>query len=168
MSNYFENCTTMAELKAEYRRLAMANHPDRGGDAEVMKAINNAYEAAFKRIESAQPTRPNTNTDDSKKNATEAPGAFIAIIDKLIRLDGLVVELCGEWLWISGDTRRHKDALKSAGCYWSVGKSMWYWRPFWAAHHGKSKATMSDIRTKYGSQTFSRGYESRAVAAIEA
>ena len=28
---YFTNCKTLDELKAEYRRLAMANHPDRGG-----------------------------------------------------------------------------------------------------------------------------------------
>ena len=33
---YFTNCKTLDELKAEYRRLAMANHPDRGGDMETM------------------------------------------------------------------------------------------------------------------------------------
>ena len=166
---YFENCFTMAELKAEYRRLAMANHPDRGGDAEVMKAINNAYEAAFKRIESAQPCRQSDNTTEGKKNASEAPSAFIAIIDKLIKLDGLNVELCGEWLWISGNTKPHKDELKAAGCFWAAQKNMWYWRPFWAAHHGKSSKSMSDIRAKYGSQTFNRyGRESRGVAALEA
>ena len=36
---YFESCKTLDELKAEYRRLAMANHPDRGGDVETMKQI---------------------------------------------------------------------------------------------------------------------------------
>ena len=31
MANYFENVKTLNDLKAEYRRLAMANHPDLGG-----------------------------------------------------------------------------------------------------------------------------------------
>ena len=31
---YFESCKTLDDLKKEYRRLAMMNHPDRGGDLE--------------------------------------------------------------------------------------------------------------------------------------
>ena len=42
---YFTNIHTLDELKREYRRLAFANHPDRGGDVETMKAINAEYEA---------------------------------------------------------------------------------------------------------------------------
>ena len=36
MANYFENVKTLNDLKAEYRRLAMANHPDLGGRTAVM------------------------------------------------------------------------------------------------------------------------------------
>ena len=32
---------TLDELKAQYRKLAMMHHPDRGGDLDTMKAINN-------------------------------------------------------------------------------------------------------------------------------
>ena len=31
------------EIERLYKRLAMQHHPDRGGNAEVMKAINEAY-----------------------------------------------------------------------------------------------------------------------------
>ena len=31
------------EIERLYKRLAMRHHPDRGGDAEYMKAINEAY-----------------------------------------------------------------------------------------------------------------------------
>ena len=44
---YFTNCGSLEELKKEFRRLAMIHHPDRGGDVEVMKAINNEYDALF-------------------------------------------------------------------------------------------------------------------------
>lgn len=44
---FFENVRTLDELKAEYRRLAMKHHPDRGGDVETMKAINAEHDALF-------------------------------------------------------------------------------------------------------------------------
>ena len=44
---YFVNCKSLDELKKEFRRLAMENHPDRGGDAEVMALINAEYEKLF-------------------------------------------------------------------------------------------------------------------------
>ena len=72
-----------------------------------------------------------------------------------MKLDGLTVELCGCWLWISGNTKEHKEALKAAGCRWSKPKSMWYWRhPEDGRSYYRSKSTMADIRTKYGSQVF--------------
>lgn len=44
---YFTNCRTLDELKKEYRRLAMLNHPDHGGDTATMQAINSEYDAVF-------------------------------------------------------------------------------------------------------------------------
>ena len=44
---YFTSCTTLDELKKEYRRLAMIHHPDVGGDTATMQAINAEFEAAF-------------------------------------------------------------------------------------------------------------------------
>ena len=38
---------TADEIEAAYRRLAMANHPDRGGDGARMAAINAARDAAL-------------------------------------------------------------------------------------------------------------------------
>lgn len=37
---YFQNIHSLAELKKQYRTLALANHPDKGGSTEVMQRIN--------------------------------------------------------------------------------------------------------------------------------
>ena len=44
---YFNGVSGLDELKKEYRRLSMINHPDRGGDIETMKAINAEHDELF-------------------------------------------------------------------------------------------------------------------------
>lgn len=54
MKKYFETCKTLDELKAEYRKSALANHPDAGGSKEAMQEINAAYGEAFERLKAQQ------------------------------------------------------------------------------------------------------------------
>lgn len=41
---YFNKVKSVEELKTMYKKLAKENHPDMGGDVEVMKAINNEFD----------------------------------------------------------------------------------------------------------------------------
>ena len=41
------------ELDIKYRRLAMNNHPDRGGDTDLMKKINTAYQILSSKVSPA-------------------------------------------------------------------------------------------------------------------
>lgn len=161
---YFINIKTLDELKAEYRRLAMRHHPDKGGDLETMKAINAEHDELFEVLKKQH----NAGADEYHQT-TETAEMFRDIIDLLLTLDGLEIELCGSWLWIGGNTKEHKDALKEAGCKWSQSKGLWYWRhPEDGRKWRKTKTTMGDIRTKYGSQVFTAGGERGGYAAIGA
>ena len=60
MNRYFKQCTTLEELKAEYKKLVMKHHPDRGGDTATMQEINAEYDEAFPRQKRARPTRKRT------------------------------------------------------------------------------------------------------------
>lgn len=44
---YFKNIKSFEDLKIQYKTLLKANHPDNGGDAEVMKEINVQFDALF-------------------------------------------------------------------------------------------------------------------------
>lgn len=44
---YFQNIHSLADLKKEYRRLAMLHHPDKGGDTAVMQQVNTEFEKLF-------------------------------------------------------------------------------------------------------------------------
>lgn len=156
MKKYFENCKTLEELKAEYRRLAKRHHPDCGGDAETMKEINNQYETAFDSM---------NNRTKSDRQTSETAAEFIAVMDALMKLQGIMVELCGSWLWISGDTKPVKDELKAAGCRWASKKSMWYWHPSdQAPKHRRGSSSMDQIRSKYGSRVLGRREDELRVA----
>lgn len=149
---YFENVQTLDDLKRAYRLLAMKHHPDVGGDLATMTAINNEHDELFELLKKQQ----NAKAQDGKTYATtETPEEFREIIETLLRMDGLEVELCGSWLWIGGETKKHKEALKAAGCRWSRKKGLWYW------HHAedgsrrhRGSKSMEEIRETYGSQTF--------------
>lgn len=158
---YFANCKTLDELKKEYRRLAMIHHPDHGGDTATMQAINGEYSEAFARLKDQH----NAAADEAHQT-TETPEEFITIISQLLRFPGLIVELCGSWLWITGETYAIKDQLKAAGCRWSSSKKAWYWHHPEDGHRWhKGTATMADIRDKYGSQTYKGRTAAEAITA---
>lgn len=144
---FFNHCNTLDELKAEYRKLALANHPDHGGDLETMKRINAEHDSRFEQLKSAH------NTANPDHQTSETAEEFRAVINVLMSLAGITVELCGRWLWISGDTKPHRDALKAAGCRWSQNKKMWSWHHSeeWSKYR-KGSSSMNQIRNKYGSQ----------------
>lgn len=145
---YFSNCATLDDLKAEYRKLAMKWHPDRkGGDLKTMQAINAAYDKAFARL-----SRQGGTAD------AEQPEAWRDAVAAIINLDGIEIELVGSWVWVSGETKRHKDALKAAGYRWSGKRRMWYWRAGGSKRRWRhSSATYAELCDKYGCETVKAG-----------
>ena len=169
MTKYFVNCRTLDELKKVYKHLAQKHHPDVGGDTRTMQEINAEYEARFEVLKRSQNEQAAEDTTGKARATTESAGDFIAIIDHLLKLDGLEIELCGRWLWIGGDTKKHKEALKACGCRWSSSKKLWNWH---FAEDGdkwhRGSKSMSQIRSKYGSTTFTRGGSSAGADALPA
>lgn len=157
MTKYFVSCRTLDELKKVYKHLAQKHHPDVGGDTRTMQEINAEYEARFEVLKRSQNEQAAEDTTGKARATTESAGDFIAIIDHLLKLDGLEIELCGRWLWIGGETKKHKEALKACGCRWSSSKKLWNWH---FAEDGdkwhRGSKSMSQIRSKYGSTTFTR------------
>lgn len=158
---YFAGCADLQALKARYRELAKAHHPDlhpEEGD-EIMKAINAEYDELVRRLSHVAPDGRTEATAEQAQNAADMATAYRDAVYKIINLDGIEIELCGSWLWVSGDTYKHRDALKAAGYRWASGKKMWYWRAEeYAARHSRRKTSIDDIRAKYGSERVTGSY----------
>ncbi len=89
----------------------------------------------------------------------------MGIIEKLIHMDGIEIEICGSWVWVTGNTRAHKDELKALAFRWSSNKAAWYFHRDGYRKRSKKSLTLDEIRDYYGSEKIEkkRG-ESIAVA----
>ena len=151
---YFDGLGTVGEVKSEYRNLAKANHPDRGGDTATMQRINAEYRAKLESLH-GQVSLGSDGKEHTYYYNAEVEQEVMDKIAELLGLDlpGCEVELVGTWVWVSGDTKPVKELLKQAGCRWHSKRSRWYWRRF-TYRRKYSGLSMSQLRSAYGSQRF--------------
>ena len=152
---YFKDLNSMEAVKKQYRKLAMKYHPDRGGNEEIFKAINNEYEEAMEIAKANETKKAKTKKEeDFIKSQYMNSKNFRNIIDKLIILEGIEIEITGTWLWLRGNTYKYKEYLKSEfNAQWSKSKKCWFISPNkdFRKTRGYKGKNMSDIRNIYGS-----------------
>ena len=168
-ADYFSSCHCIEELKELYRQLALKNHPDRGGVEEVMKAINASFDVYFERLKNihmkpVKEGQPQPTAYEEKyytaSQATEETGEqFRAIINALLSLKGCKVELIGRWIWITGDTRQHKEKLKELGCRYCPKKQAWNYHHPSDASRSRRPHQMDELRTMYRTATIIKDEE---------
>lgn len=146
---YFDGCTSLDEVKQLYKKLAMQYHPDReGGDKAIMQEINLEYES----IRKNPMFKYWKKTEETRKDFVEFP----EIINKIIGLQGIVKEVCGRWLYISGQTYKYRSKFKDAGFTYSNDKKLWYFRPKDQKSNNREPHSMDYIRKKFGSDVFTQ------------
>ena len=144
---FFKECSTLDEVKATYKKLAMQYHPDRGGDTATMQEINKEYAYATARVIKGA-NLSQEETDHEIRFSEE----YRKIIEQIIHLPGIVIELVGLWIWVTGDTRPVKAELKAAGLFFASKKVAWYYRSADLKEFRGGKKSLDEIRSKYGSE----------------
>ena len=160
--NWFEGCETVNDVRAIYRKAALKWHPDRGGDQEMMKLLNLAYEVALKG------RHGETSTDTEGREHTYYYNAdlereLMAKVSELIKIKGIVIDLVGVWLWIGGETKAHKEELKTLGCRWHSGRALWFWRKQGYRSTYAKNMSMEDLKAAYGC----RGFEGASETSLQ-
>lgn len=148
---YFQGLTSESEIKARYKELAKKNHPDLGGCLETMKIINAQYEKVMtgayqKAGKSISEIDELLKQDEALRNA----------LNSIVHLEEIIIEICGSWLWVNGNTKIYKDTLKANSFKWSQNKACWYWHPPTYKRLHRKKFSMDEIRTLHGSLAIER------------
>lgn len=148
---YFNDCTTIAEVKTLYKKLAKENHPDTGGDTATMQAINREYGFACASI-----AKGNNLSDEEANNEIKLSEEYRKVIEQIIRLQGITIEAVGHWIWVTGNTYAVRKELKAAGLFFAPQKGAWYYRSELYKTKGSGKS-LAEIKAKYGSETIRQG-----------
>lgn len=145
---YFKNISTVEEIKKHYKKLAIENHPDKGGSTEKMQDINNQYQDALKSCHGKK------TGDKSYKYMKDVEQEIMDKLQQLIKLDGLKFALIGYWLWVTGETKKNKDTLKSNDLKWHSKRKCWYYKPRDWKNSRRSNSSLEELAGKYGYSEF--------------
>ena len=144
--------TDIKQLKFIYHQLAKKYHSDLNQvkNDTMMQLLNNCYSWAKDNLPICVDTQQATN--DISSDIEQA-------IDAIKHLQNINIELCGSWLWVTGNTKQYKDIFKQNNFRWSPKKSSWYFAPQSDKKYKyRGKKTLDEIRTFYGSKTINKTY----------
>lgn len=133
MFEELKTAKNIQELKRVYKKLAKKYHPDLGGSEEDFKKLNSFYQELLSK-----------NQYDFKIDLE-----IENVISEILHFD-LLIEIVGSWIWISGDSKPHKEDLKKANFKWHSKRKKWYWTNQEKRRATHSKEDFETIKEKYG------------------
>lgn len=142
---YFENITSIENLKKEYKKLCFRFHPDlNGGDSRPMQEINAEYEFLLENLAKEFNTDPEQDFTYNWEN-----DRFAEIIQKIITFK-MDIEIIGSWIWCF-NSFEYKDILKEIGFWFSKSKRAWVYS---GSKKSRSRGhySMDGLREKWGSE----------------
>ena len=141
-----EGSVTSEIVRAAYLAACKRYHPDLNpAGSEMMKLVNEARDS----LKEAKYPLEQSNESDPYDYGAEICEA----LNKIIHLLNIKIEICGSWVWVSGNTKEHWLLFKEAGFRFSGPKKMVYFRPEdQNRKYRKGSMTMEEIREKYGAQ----------------
>jgi curved DNA-binding protein CbpA len=146
--DYFENVENLEGLRKEYHRLAFINHPDKGGDLKIMQLINDQYDKMSKLLIS----NDESFSEGRKEYEQQVSEELRERLNRIIRLTGIMIELIGSWIWITGNTFAVRDTLKAEGYKFSHPKAAWYWHKGDYFKKSGVLLSMDEMRELWGQQ----------------
>lgn len=148
-------------LRNEFKKLCFKLHPDKGGNETDFKNMQNEFEKILKSFSGKKQNYQEQNNQEQKEQNefnysynSDFEKELMNIIINLVNYSDLNLEVCGVWLWVTGDTKKHKDLLKSLNLRFHAKKLCWFF-----CDYNESKKTfrskeldMNEIRIKHGSK----------------
>ena len=109
--------------------LVVKYHPDNGGSNDILAEINAEYDNLFRHFKQGY-----VHSDEYQKTSERQRQSYDTLKDqkiremviKLSRIPDIIIEICGVWIWVSGNTYSCKEELKELGLHYARQKNCWY------------------------------------------
>jgi len=113
-------------LKAEFKRLIFYYHPDRN-DSEDATRITQEIISEYNYLLNTSDFSTSAIDFDIENEFCERD-TYLNIINTLSKIDGIIIEVIGHWIWVSGNTFANKEILKELKFMFASKKKMWFYR----------------------------------------
>lgn len=145
---YFKNVKTIQELKKQYRDLVLKYHPDLNtkDTTNIMQDINLQYNELFNKVKNSF---VNAEGNIYNKENTENIDDFKNILNKIITFKDCKIEIIGNWIWVSGNTKYYKEILKSLKFKWIKNKEAWAYHQDKYYKKTKNEYTLEELRNSF-------------------
>jgi len=141
-------------LTKAYKKAIFKHHPDHGGTSESFIELQNAY--AYLMHELKYPTKKYSSDTKQVEDimahySQELIYKIMELIEKFATNDDININIIGNWIWLDGTTKPHKDMIKSLGFKFSKNKTAWYWHGgTYRRFGGKKDYSMDEIAYRHG------------------
>lgn len=162
----------MDELRSHYRELCLKFHPDKHSDNkekwnQVFAEMYSEYEMFLGFFIPGENQRQERKEKSSGTKAQtfdfESETDIAKMVQDLMQYSGLIIEICGSWLWLTGETYRWRIEIKGLGFRWQDKKKAWYFAGYEFTPHKAKIMDMKHIRARYGSFEIETG-QKQAIA----
>lgn len=146
---YFKNVKSIQELKTQYRNLIIKYHPDLNPNEDttkIMQEINSQYDELFTKVKNQF---VNANGEIYEKQNQENSEDFKNILNRVVTFKHCKIEIIGNWVWVSGNTKFYKEILKSLKFKWINNKKAWAYHQDKYYKKTNNIYTLDDLRNSF-------------------
>ena len=146
---YFKGIETLEELKGEYKKLVLKLHPDLNKDEDTtskFQDMQNEYEDLFNKVKDFHKTKKG---EIYEKATDEDINEFRNLLNIIIKYENCTIDIIGNWIWIYGDTKEHKEELKKLKFRWIQNKSAWAYHRDKYFKKSKNQYSLNDLQNMF-------------------
>lgn len=154
---YYNNITTLNDLKNEFRNLCLKLHPDTSGydSQQDFITMHKEFKTVAMRLKNTS-----THTSDKTFNADK----FYNIVKLFDGLENIAINFIGSFIWLTdievGAMYKQKDIIKAIKIEglnaprWAKKKVSWYFSPIDYKQVGSKNKSLEQLKATYGSNVF--------------
>lgn len=127
--NEFMQKMSKSETLEDLKRVYADEYSEVRYDVDLLKDLDLAWEDNFDSVRCLHRTKGGKVYSTESAQNHETVGFFPELIESISNMADVELEIEGTWMWVSGNTKPHREELKKFGLRWAPKKKMWYKKP---------------------------------------